>query len=524
MTKNNNQNKRDILIVDDLADNLRVLSQILVEKNYQVRKAINGKTAIRAAQVSPPDLILLDIKMPEMNGYEVCETLKSNPITAEIPIIFISALDDTLDKIKAFKVGGVDYITKPFHVEEVVARIETQLTIQRQKKQLQQEIKQRKYAEEILHQSRAVLSSVLNSSLDGILAIQAIRNSSTGEIIDFRCLIVNPVIAKVFGKNKADLVGKTGIRKIINQIDQNLFNSIIQVVETGKSLATDLFYQCDSLKYWFHFVAVKLGDGCAITVKNITSRKETELELKKINLDLETFSRSVVHDLRNYINNINITGILLAEEIELQGSDNEKELIEIINASCERTMAVLEGITQLSQLKSEPVQPIPFNLSKLITEILNYLQNNQPRINFISIIQENISVMGDRKLINVAIENLIKNAWKYTQEKEQTIIEFGEIKFPEKLWAEKIKLGNISSVQFKHKSIYFIKDNGIGFNPALTEQLFVPFKKLHKSSLYEGTGIGLSIVQRIIELHHGVIWAESELNQGATFYFILGTE
>jgi DNA-binding response OmpR family regulator len=524
MIKNNNQNKRDILIVDDLADNLRVLSQILVEKNYQVRKAINGKTAIRATQVSPPDLILLDIKMPEMDGYDVCKALKSNQITADIPIIFISALDDTLDKIKAFEVGGVDYITKPFQVEEVVARIETQLTIQRQKKQLQQEIKQRKYAEEILHQSRAVLSSILNSSLDGILAIQAIRNSITGEIIDFRCLIVNPVIAKVFGKNKADLIGKTGVRKIIHQIDQSLFDSIIQVVETGKPLATDLFYQCDSLKYWFHFIAVKLGDGCAITVKNITNRKETELELKKINLDLETFSRSVVHDLRNYINNINVTGILLGEEIQLQGSEEQKELVEIINISCERTMAILEGINQLSQLKSEPVQPIPFNLSKLIKEILNYLENNQPRINVITNIQDHISVMGDRKLMNVAIENLIKNAWKYTQQNEQTIIEFGEIKSTEELWIEKIKLVNISSFQFKNKSIYFIKDNGIGFNSALAEQLFMPFKKLHKSSLYEGTGIGLSIVQRIIELHHGVIWAESELNKGATFYFILGTE
>ncbi|BAQ63686.1 response regulator [Geminocystis sp. NIES-3709] len=524
MKINNYQNKRDILIVDDLPDNLRVLSEILIERNYQVRKAINGKTAIRAAQLSMPDLILLDIKMPEMDGYDVCKELKSNKKTAEIPIIFISALDDTIDKIKAFEVGGVDYVTKPFHVEEVLARIESQLTIQRQKKQLQKEIEQRKYTEEILHQSRAVLSSVLNSSLDGIAALQAIRDNSTGEIIDFRCLIVNPVIAKVFGKNKNDLVGKIGIRKIIDKIDNNLFNSLVKVVETGKSLSTDLYYQCDSLKYWFHFIAVKLGDGCSVTVKNITSRKETELELKKINLDLETFSRSVAHDLRNYINNINFAGNLLAEEINLDGSENEKELIDIINLSCDRTMSILEGITQLSQLKSEPIKPISFNLSPLVSEILNYLQNNEPRINIKFMIQDDVFVNADRKLLNIAIENLIKNAWKYTKKTDETIIEFGEIKSTEKLWQEKIKLIDISPLQFKQKSIYFIKDNGIGFNSVLEKELFTPFKKLHGDSDFDGTGIGLSIVRRIIELHDGVIWAESQLNQGAAFYFILATD
>ncbi|MGI0481952.1 response regulator [Geminocystis sp. CENA526] len=517
-----NNHKKDILIVDDLADNLRVLSQILVEKNYQVRKAINGKTAIRAAQIAPPDLILLDIKMPEMDGYEVCQILKSNHKTAEIPVIFISALDDTLDKIKAFEVGGVDYVTKPFHVEEVLARIESQLTIQRQKQQLQKEIEQRKYTEEILHQSRAVLSSVLNSSLDGIAAIQAVRENATGNIIDFRCLIVNPVIAKVLGKDKSDLIGKIGIRKIIEKFDDKLFHSIIEVVETGKPLTTDLYYQCDSLKYWFHFIAVKLGDGCAVTIKNITHRKETELELKKINLDLETFSRSVVHDLRNYINNINFAGSLLEEEIDNKGSDNEKELIEIINTSCERTMKVLEGITHLSQLKIESIKPISFNLSQLVKEILNYLQNQEQRINFSSKIQDDVMINADRKLLNIAIENLIKNAWKYTQKKEETIIQFGEIKPTEKLWNNKIELANISSIRFKNKSIYYIKDNGIGFNPELADQLFIPFKKLHKDTSFEGSGIGLSIVKRIIELHEGEIWAESQLNKGAIFYFILG--
>lgn len=118
-----------ILVVDDTIDSLRLLANMLSEQGYNVRKVLNGQMALTAAQTAPPDLILLDITMPQMNGYEVCQHLKSQEKTAEIPVIFISALDEVLDKVKAFTVGGVDYITKPYQFEEVIARVETQLTI-----------------------------------------------------------------------------------------------------------------------------------------------------------------------------------------------------------------------------------------------------------------------------------------------------------------------------------------------------------------------------------------------------------
>ncbi|MDB9315813.1 EAL domain-containing protein [Spirulina sp. CS-785/01] len=123
--------KADILLVDDTPENLRLLGAALSKKGYKVRSVINGSMALMGAQAAPPDLILLDICMPGMNGYEVCEKLKANGKTADIPIIFISALDEVLDKVKAFGAGGVDYVTKPFQFEEVIARIENQLTIRR---------------------------------------------------------------------------------------------------------------------------------------------------------------------------------------------------------------------------------------------------------------------------------------------------------------------------------------------------------------------------------------------------------
>ncbi len=127
-----------IFIVDDSPDNLRVLSTTLIKQGYEVRCAKNGSMALIATQAEPPDLILLDIKMPGMDGYEVCQKLKADGQTREIPVIFLSALDEVFDKVKAFAVGGVDYITKPFRVEEVLARVKSQLTLQAAKAEIRQ--------------------------------------------------------------------------------------------------------------------------------------------------------------------------------------------------------------------------------------------------------------------------------------------------------------------------------------------------------------------------------------------------
>lgn len=129
----------EILVVDDTPANLRLLAQILTEHGYRVRAVTSGARALDSAQASPPSLILLDIRMPGMSGYEVCERLKASPRTREVPIIFISALDDVEDKVRAFAIGGVDYITKPFQIGEVLARTETHLALRR----LQDELRER---------------------------------------------------------------------------------------------------------------------------------------------------------------------------------------------------------------------------------------------------------------------------------------------------------------------------------------------------------------------------------------------
>jgi two-component system, cell cycle response regulator len=290
MNKYTEKLQEQILIVDDLPENVRLLSSLLSEQGYSVSSATDGKMALSIVKQECPDLILLDIMIPQLDGYQVCRYLKSEAKTKHIPIIFLSGLDSELDKIEAFKVGGVDYITKPFFVEEVVFRVKAQLaSIQQQQKFqqiLKEQIAERKIVEQELNKSRALLTGVLDSSLDGVAAFEAIRDRQGG-IVDFRWLIANPVAAMTVGGTIETLKGKRlFVENSLGHLFDGLFELFVQVVETCTVLEQEYYYNSSSLKTWFQIVAVKLGDGLAITFRDISDRKQIETTLKNANMRL----------------------------------------------------------------------------------------------------------------------------------------------------------------------------------------------------------------------------------------------
>lgn len=156
----NNATKGNILVVDDTPANLHLLVKLLTNRGYKVRPVPNGKLALSGARGLPPDLILLDIMMPDMDGYEVCTKLKANPDTRDIPIIFISAIHEVIDKVKAFSMGGVDYITKPFEAKEVLARVETHIALRNMQKKLQEK---NEILEKTLQDLRTTQSQLIES-------------------------------------------------------------------------------------------------------------------------------------------------------------------------------------------------------------------------------------------------------------------------------------------------------------------------------------------------------------------------
>ncbi|MEG3837421.1 MULTISPECIES: PAS domain-containing protein [unclassified Microcoleus] len=283
--------QENILMVDDHPESLRLLSQLLSKRGYKVRPTRDGKLALNFAMSSPPDLILLDIMMPGMDGYQVCEKLKACPQTKHIPVIFISSLNEVFDKVKAFSVGGADYISKPFQTEEVVSRIENQLLLSRLYKQilaqnarLQAEIEERKRIEAELRDSQRWLSAVIKTH-PNLLYVS--------DLIEQRTLYINREIYSDIGYSFEEIQQMAGgfLPNLIHPDDLPGFSqhlSRIEAAKDGESFECEYRIQHKNGEYrWFvsvDTVFARTADDkpwkILGTATEISDRKQAELELK----------------------------------------------------------------------------------------------------------------------------------------------------------------------------------------------------------------------------------------------------
>ncbi|MEG5030975.1 response regulator [Microcoleus sp. AT8-B1] len=394
------ENKGNILIVDDTPENLQVLSATLSDRGYKVRGVINGKMAIRAARSGCPDLILLDIKMPEMDGYEVCTQLKEDPKTSEIPVIFISALDEVLDKLTAFQVGGVDYVTKPFHVAEVLARIEHQLTIQRLKKQLldrnkelQEEIIERKKAEEA-----AAAASLAKS--------QFVANMSH----ELRTPL-NAILGFTQVMSRDSLLGHENLEnlRIINRSGQHLLELINDVLDLSK------------------------------------------IEAGIIGLDQRSF------DLYQ----------------------------------------LLDTLEEMFQIKAETKK----------MQLRFSVEANVPQY-----------IKTDEKKLRVCLINLLANAMKFTHDGGRIWLRVSvESNQPQSAESE----SHLNYTFVDPLLILFeVEDTGIGIAAAEIDTLFDAFVQTQAGrKAADGTGLGLTITKKYVQIMGGDIWVKSVLGEGTSFKF-----
>ena len=225
-------------------------------------------------------------------------------------------------------------------------------------------------------------------------------------------------------------------------------------------------------------------------------------ELEEANKDLEAFSYSVSHDLRKPLTIIN--GYVQAiEELEGAGlNENSKKYLQIIMANVIQMDELIDTVLNFSKVKKGSLEIGTINLSETAHAILSELAMNESNRNVTVIIEDGLIVKGDAKLLRVVMENLLENAWKFTRNTSDAMIEFG-------------------SKSIDSKRTFFVKDNGVGFDMSKAQTIFSPFVQLSPCDEFSGFGIGLSTVERILSRHGGKVWADSKLGSGATFYFIV---
>ena len=491
--------KADILVMDDTPENLHLLSTMLSDRGYKVRSVTKGTTGIRGAIAAPPDLILLDINMPEINGYEVCIQLKENEITRDIPVIFISALGDVFDKVKAFEVGGVDFITKPFQIEEVLARMQNHLTIRRLQQQqqlhnlqLQKEIDQRRQAEETFEKSFLASPSPI-----------MITTLAEGKLV-----AANPSFLRMSGYSQAEAIGQTTIALSLWRSPAKYKDAVAQATDcyVEKSPASqELDYQTRSGKHLTVLVSIERidlrGQLCALTtLKDITERKRLENE----------FISVVSHELRTPMHSL-IGALDLLNTGELgELSDQGKQILSMATANAERLILLVNDILDLERLKSGKVElsKAPCNVEELFNQAIDAMQVMAERVQ-VSLRSHPIPVTVnlDRDHLLQTLTNLLSNAIKFSPA-GSTVQLTATLKESE------------SETDYLH---IIVADRGRGIPPDQLEAIFERFQQVDASDSRKkgGTGLGLAICRNIVQQHNGRIWAESQLNSGSTFHILL---
>jgi two-component system sensor histidine kinase/response regulator len=368
MTEHTDRERPAILVVDDVEANLVASEALLSELDCEIVKARSGNDALKHLLKREFAVVLLDVQMPEMDGYEVARLARTNPKSSDVPIIFVTAILETEETLfKGYESGAVDVMFKPLNPHILLSKVKVFLE---------------------LHQRRL-------------------------------------------------------------ELDQE-----------------------------------------------IAAHKRTLAEL-------DAFNYSVSHDLRAPLRPLAGFSRILLEDHGDQLSAEGKEMVGRIASAAERMGRIIDDLLRLSQIGRSRPAPQAVNLAQLASSVVAEIRSSDPTRVVEFVAPAEIKARGDARLLRLALENLLRNAWKFTSKTEHPRIELGVA----------TKTG---------ETAYYVGDNGVGFDPAHADKLFRAFQRLHSNREFEGTGIGLAIVRRVVEHHGGKVWAESGPDRDTCFFFTLG--
>ncbi|MEB3294037.1 MAG: response regulator [Synechococcales bacterium] len=460
----------NLLIVDDTLANLRLLVNLLQEHGYKVRPATSGAQALTAAQAWTPDLVLLDINMPEMNGYEVCRQLKANPRTCDVPVIFLSAASEVMDKVQAFAVGGIDYITKPFQLEEVLVRIQTHLKIRELQSQLSSQNK--------------TLSQTLKE----------LQKTQQYLIESEKMAVLGQLVASVAHEMNTPMGAIRSSAGTINQFLQQSLRDLPPLLQSLKDDPQMAFTQviATSLKNTFH-------------LQQLSTREKRQIRRSLLEQLLPYDQCETIADLLVDIGIFDLdTAVII-----LLALPNHLDILHMIYGLTglqRSTQTVLDAVEQASSVvqalrqyayHSDLSEPVEVRMVEAIETCLT-LYHNQMK-HGVEVVRNYAAIPiihGYPDELTQVWSNLIGNALQAMHYQGTLTISLREIE---------------TGIEVT------IHDTGDGIAPELLPRIFEPFFTTKSNG--DGTGLGLSIVKKFIDKHGGQIHVSSQ--PGSTTFTVV---
>lgn len=487
-----------ILLVDDNPTNLQVLFKTLEGSGYRLLAARDGEAALYTAKRAKPSLILLDVMMPGMDGFEVCERLKADPETADIVIIFLSALTDSQSKVHGLSLGGVDYIAKPFQSDEVLARVRTHIKLHRLEKELA------KRNTELEDENQRILN--------------AVEEAIFGLDVEGRITSVNKRASELTGWPQADMLGEKILSMGFFPGDTGLNESLSLLCEAGVGLRKN--YVALSNREGLHLPvalsgAPRSGGGAVLVLRDISEwlANQRDLEMAREAMDQQRqqmahierlstggeMAAGIAHEVNQPLTAVTNYAKVAARLIaDLPEDKNAKlqDVLEKIGIQAQRASAVIQRMR--SYVKKPSGAKTETTVQELLKDVIA-LAEVDSRVNGIRVElvegSEPLGVFVDEVQLQQVALNLVRNAMEATAK------------------AESLTPVKVSTFQDGNVLGFEVCDNGTGLDPEVEEQLFSPFV----TSKEGGMGIGLSVSQSIMQGHGGDIHYRPNPEGGAIF-------
>jgi len=496
-----------ILVVEDDA-NMRRTLQLLLGDDWDVEAVADGRSALEATARQAPDLVLSDLVIPGLDGFALLHELRADPRTRLVPIIAVSGLDQEDARIHALESGASDFLIKPFSERELRARVGTQLEMAR----LRREALQRQSEERF------------RSLVEAISDYAICRLDTEGRIVSW-----NAGAEAIHGYGEEEILGRSFLLFHAPGTRGSIQEALRRAVAEGRFEDEGWRVRKDGSRFWANTVFTPIRDeadrllGFAKITRDLTDRKRVEEEIARLNAELErrvqvrtgeleaanaeleAFSYSVSHDLRAPLRAVTGFSHALMEDCPEQLTPAAMDYLRRIVAATRKMSDLIDGLLDLSRVSRAEMRWQDVDVSAMARQVAEGLQRSEPRRSVEWVIADGLSARGDPRLLRVVMDNLIGNAWKFTGGKP----------------AARIQIGLRTNGEGR---AYFVADDGAGFDMAYAGKLFGAFQRLHHERDFEGTGIGLATVRRVVNRHGGRIWAEAEAGRGATFFFTLGPE